>query len=383
MNRRFLPPRGRNLVLLFGVVVLALNPPARADEIQRSSFEVRLAVGSRTRIVLADAKRTALQGHVRAVDANAITLETFGGAAVRVPRDEIGTLQISTEEKRNTAKGALIGAGSAALLGAVFGAAVCGSEAQTSAYYTGSDCTRTEGALLLGGYFASGGAFWGAILGHRSRSDRWTDLPLTQASFAASSTTGAEAPLAAGPQAPAAAISPITPLKTTPLPNTGSRLFAGSRVRVLHGRQKTEGLLMDISPAAVVLGASAGTVRIARDTVEGIETWAGERRRPLKGALIGLVAGFALDFSTEPYCSASGAVDLSCSRAQSASETALGGAVVGAGIGLLVRKTTWIPVHLEGPAVEASESKEGPKVDLTPILPRGGRGAGLRLSVAW
>ena len=151
----------------------------------------------------------------------------------------------------------------------------------------------------------------------------------------------------------------------------------------MHSGQKTEGILVGLSDESLALAGSAGTIQIPRQSVAGIDTWAGERKRALKGALIGLISGVALDFTSEPYCTSGNGLPNGCSRAASATETALGGAVVGAGIGLLVKTTNWIPVSLNG--LRASEPTPGPEdlaVRLTPIIGRG-RSTGLKVQVGW
>ncbi|MEO8500254.1 MAG: hypothetical protein ABI565_05015 [Vicinamibacteria bacterium] len=368
MNRLSHSLFGRRAVAM-GLVTASLCTPVRADELRSISLGVRLALGSRTRIVLLERNTPPLVGMVRAMDKASITIETSGGATIRAPRDEIRSLQISVDRKRNTLKGALIGASVSAALGAVLGAAACDVPSSSNSSRVASpDCSRAEGAAVLGAFFIPGGAFWGGVLGHRSQADHWADVPLLRASLDVS---------AAG--AGATTEAQVAPGRST----SGSRLLVGSRVRVIHAGQKTEGTLMDISPATVTLGASVGTLSIPREAVEGIETWGGEKKRPLKGAIIGLVSGFALDFTSAPYCTLGGQVDTSCSRLASASETAIGGAAIGAVIGLLVKKTTWIPMRLSGPEVAPAKPSAAAAVELSPIVPRGGHGAGLRLRLVW
>ena len=365
------------------LVALFATPSSQAVEADRDRVSVRLAVGSRARIHLSsgDAKANAVGGKVTAVDEGSVTVETSGGTLVRVPKAEIRALQVSLEQRRRTKKGVLIGTAAMAGLGAVVGAASCGeSTAFDRSVYYATDCTRSEGALLLGALFATGGAFWGGLLGYRTRADHWIDLPLSEGGLSDASPPPVNGPPVPGPPPPVASSKVQAPEAVVGL---SPRLFAGARVRVMHSGQKTEGILVGLSDESLALAGSAGTIQIPRQSVAGIDTWAGERKRALKGALIGLISGVALDFTSEPYCTSGNGLPNGCSRAASATETALGGAVVGAGIGLLVKTTNWIPVSLNG--LRASEPTPGPEdlaVRLTPIIGRG-RSTGLKVQVGW
>jgi len=382
MNHRTRYPFVHRIAAALLVALLSV-PLSHAASNERDSVSVRLAIGSRVRMLLSsgDAKANAVIGKVTAVDEGSVTVETPGGTLVRVPKAEIRALQVSLEQRRRTKKGALIGAATMAGLGAALGAASCGeSNAFDRSVYYATDCTRGEGALMLGAIFATSGAFWGGLLGYRTRADHWIDLPVSEDALLVASPPPVDGPPVPGPPPPVS-FPRVQPPDA--LAGLSPRLFAGARVRVMHDGQKTQGILVDISDEVLTLAGSAGTIQIPRHSVAGIDTWAGERKSALKGALIGLVSGVALDFTSEPYCASGNGLPNGCSRAASAAETALGGAVVGAGIGLLVKTTTWIPVNLNG--LRAGEPNRGPDdltVRLTPIIGRG-RGTGLKLRVGW
>lgn len=104
------------------LVALFASPSSQAVETARDRVSVRLAVGSRARIHLASgyAKSSAVTGNVAAMDEESVTVETTGGARIRVPRAEIRSLQVSLEQRRRITKGALIGAATMTGLGAAW-----------------------------------------------------------------------------------------------------------------------------------------------------------------------------------------------------------------------------------------------------------------------
>lgn len=382
MNHGLRHPLIQRIAAAF-LVVLFAAPSSQAAETPRETLSVRLAVGSRARIhlVSAEPKAGAVTGRVTAIDEGSLTVETPGGALVRVPKAEIRSLEVSLEQRRRIKKGALIGAATMGAVGAVLGAVSCGeSNSHDRSFYYATECTQSDGALLLGTLFATSGAFWGGVIGSRTRTDHWVDLPVSEDALLVTSPSPANVPTVHGPPPPMASLS-VRPGDA--LAGLSPRLFAGARVRVMHHGQKTEGILVGISDEAFTLAGSAGTIQIPQSAVAGLDTWGGERKRALKGALIGLLSGVALDFTSEPYCTAGNGLPDGCSRAASATETAIGGAVIGAGIGLLVKTSIWIPVELNGlRATESATGAEELNVRLSPIIGRG-RSAGLKLQVGW
>lgn len=92
------------------LAALFAAPPSHAAGTNKESVTVRLAIGSRARMHIAsgNAKASAVMGKVTAIDEASVTVETPGGALVRVPRAEIRSLQVSLQQRRRIKKGALI-----------------------------------------------------------------------------------------------------------------------------------------------------------------------------------------------------------------------------------------------------------------------------------
>ena len=363
------------------LLTTAVVSDARGGENNQGSATMGLAIGSRARIVLAGRSASPVVGTVKAMDDASITIETSEGATIRTPRNEIQSLQVSVQ-RRNTTKGAVIGAASFAAAGVGFASVICSEFWKTTIDPTTStlSCTGSD-KFQFAALSAAAGAFGGGLAGYLIRSDRWIDLPLTTTSLPPDSlpVPGAS-PAEPGPPPP----SVTSNLRPPALSGASPQLFAGARIRIFHEGRKTEGLLVDLSETSVTLAASGGTVTIPRVAVAGIEAWGGERKQALKGALIGAVAGAALDFTSEPNCGGDRQGFEDCSRLVSASETAAGGAIIGAAFGLLIKKTTWIPVSLnQAPAPESARPPGDLTWQVSPTFNRKGHAAGLLVRLTW
>lgn len=183
---------------------------------------------------------------------------------------------------------------------------------------------------------------------------------------------GASASDALAQQPPAASPVPLT-------------LPAGSTVRVqttLAPGSWVKGVLASADSASISLvpeGASplgANQLRLPAASVARFELKTGTKRQWLIGLGIGAVAGLLgglLVEVDEVKCQYD--ADYVCSRGEALAYGALGGGVLGAGIGALVKTDRWTPVALDALASPAPRTS-----GVTPqirVLPRGGVALGL------
>jgi hypothetical protein len=99
-------------------------------------------------------------------------LSTGDQTPVRVPRQAITQLDVSTGRHGHALKGMIIGAASAAALFALIPRDQYCADLRPGEYCP----TQAE----LAGLGAIGGAAWGALIGHLIKSDRWSSVPLEQ-----------------------------------------------------------------------------------------------------------------------------------------------------------------------------------------------------------
>lgn len=357
------------IVTAFWISLAALAAPAQEANRDRPAWHV--PIGSRVRISFPGAAAGPVVGTVAAIDATSISIHTKAGTLVSVPRDQIRSFDVSLEQRRNTIKGVAIGAAVGTLAGVLAHVDDCATLGASPFGVDALFCSRSE-ALQV---FVTGGTVWGALFGYRNKGDRWSQVPLAELQLG--SATEPRVALE-GPPAPRE-FSQLRP--PAQVAATGSSVYEGSRVRVLHQGRWTEGLLVGVSQANLTLTGSQGVVTIPRNSAARVETWGGEKRQFLKGVLVGGLLGIPLDFVDAPYCVQGVGGPKDCSRAASVAETALGGAAIGAIVGALVKKTTWVPVSL-GDA-PTSDSSPAPRERTWQVAPTFDRGAGLRFRLTW
>jgi hypothetical protein len=131
-------------------------------------------------------------------------------------------------------------------------------------------------------------------------------------------------------------------------------LAIGSRVRItstaLQGRPK--GLVVALDESVVTLATDGGLpVKIPLASITALETSLGRKRNWLKGAAIGAVGGLIVGLAApvdpnDLLCGSSSYSTNFCSRGEAVATSSLGGAVLGAGIGALIRSDRWSAVTL-------------------------------------
>jgi hypothetical protein len=148
----------------------------------------------------------------------------------------------------------------------------------------------------------------------------------------------------------------------------GSPVLVGSKVRistptVVGGR--FEGIVSQMDDQSLVVLQDNHPWRVSRQAITSLEVGTGEKRRALKGLIIGAPIGaviFLVPTGIPARRSASDSVHL-------AGFGVFMGAAYGAGIGALIKSERWSPVPLE-------------RVHLS-VAPTRGRGLGLSLSVGF
>lgn len=131
-----------------------------------------LTVGSRVRLAAPAALAGRVQGLVLTMDDDALLVGTDHGPPVRVPREAITRLEVSTGRRGRALKGAAIG-------GAIGGVVFAGIPREEYCVdYVGRGETCPSRAEMVGTGVV-GGALWGLLIGHLVKTDRWSSVPLS------------------------------------------------------------------------------------------------------------------------------------------------------------------------------------------------------------
>ena len=171
--------RLKNRIAIGAVAALtALTAPtvvASAQQPQDVPLSTVVAVGTSVRVT-STAVGGKLQGIVAAVDEKLLTLSRDGGPPVTMPLTSITALDMHVGRKRNTVKGAWIGALGGALVGLLYPVDSddpgCGLNSTQGRGQLQGACSRGE-ALA---FFTVGGLADGAIIGALIKSDRWSPV---------------------------------------------------------------------------------------------------------------------------------------------------------------------------------------------------------------
>lgn len=139
---------------------------------QRASLSP-MAVGTRVRILAPAAVNGRIEGMILEMDEKSLLLMSEE-QRLRVPRESITQLEVSTGKRRRALKGLIVGAGLGTL---VYGAMGVG---------TTVDASHGEAALVGLGV----GAAWGVGIGALIKADRWSSVPLERVQFGLAPTRG-------------------------------------------------------------------------------------------------------------------------------------------------------------------------------------------------
>lgn len=343
-------------------VVLAtlLLPPGgvAAEEPPKSVSPV--AVGSKVRLLAPTTFSGRVDGMVLEMDENSLLVSKDDRTAVRVSRQAITRLDVSTGRSGHTLKGLTIGAGLLAGVGA-FGSPAAG---------------ETRGELVARNLIL--GALFGAGIGALIRSDRWNAVPLEHVLMSPPpvETLSAEGRSQAVPK-PARTPAPAEVREAGPSdrPKPSSPIAVRNRIRLLAAtvvQGQVEGTLVEMDEESLLVSRDGRTpVRVPRPAITRLEVSTGRHGQALKGMIIGAGVG-ALTYQT----TVSGGGD--CQNAVGLCTTSIGqaaavgivaGGLVGSLIGALHQTDRWSSVPLEKLRVS--------------LAPTRGRGAGLTVSVGF
>jgi hypothetical protein len=145
------------------LLLALLAPGAQAQDGEAAAAPL---VGSRIRFSAEGLSGPPVQGRILAEDGDAWTIEVDGRMPLRVQRDAIRELEVSTGRPRQWRKGLLVGAAVGAAMFAILGddTPECRDEGQC----------YTRGQMAGVGVF--GGAVWGLGIGSLVRSDQWSRI---------------------------------------------------------------------------------------------------------------------------------------------------------------------------------------------------------------
>jgi hypothetical protein len=143
------------------LLLALLAPVAQAQDGDASATPL---VGSRIRFSADGLSGPPVQGRILAEDGEAWTIEVDGKLPLRVQRDAIRELEVSTGRRRQWRKGLLVGAAVGAVMLAVVGDDTPECRDQGQCYTRGH----------MAGVGVLGGAVWGLGIGALVRSDQWS-----------------------------------------------------------------------------------------------------------------------------------------------------------------------------------------------------------------
>lgn len=156
---------------------------ARADE--RSDDQGPIVVGSRVRLRAPSILEGRIEGLVLDADDHALLVGTDHGPPLRVPRDAVARLEVSTGRRGHALQGMAIGGAAAGVMFALL------DEEEYCAEYVDPSETCPGRAEMVG-MGVVGGAAWGLLIGHLVKGHRWSQVPLerVQVSLAPARTRG-------------------------------------------------------------------------------------------------------------------------------------------------------------------------------------------------
>ena len=157
-------------------LALVLLLPAEGRPQERASGSSVITVGSRIRLRAPTLVNGQIEGIVIETDETALLVGINDRVPLRVSRQAITRLDVSTGRHRQALKGAIIGAG----IGVASYTVLLAADVESSSKDFAAGAAM--GAL--------GGGLWGAGIGALIKSDRWSAVPLDQVRIALVPTRG-------------------------------------------------------------------------------------------------------------------------------------------------------------------------------------------------
>jgi hypothetical protein len=167
----------RSTLTLAIVSTFLVASEARAAEEPGAS---PVTVGTKVRILAPTVVAGRVEGTVAEMDAKSLLISVDNGTPVRVSRQAITQLEVSTGRHRKALKGMIIGAG----IGAVVFQLNVSNNCQNSI----GSCTTSHAAAA--GVGALAGGAWGAGIGALFSGDRWSAVPLERVRVSLAPTPG-------------------------------------------------------------------------------------------------------------------------------------------------------------------------------------------------
>jgi hypothetical protein len=162
------PWHRRTSAVCIAVVLAAASGIAKADEPIDTLGPV--VVGSRVRLLAPSVVADRIEGLVLDIDDDALLVGSDHAPPVRVPRDAVARLEVSTGRRGHALQGMVIGGAASGLL---FG--VIDQQEYCAEYYDPLDKCPSRAEMVGIGVF--GGAVWGLLIGHLMKGDRWSAVP--------------------------------------------------------------------------------------------------------------------------------------------------------------------------------------------------------------
>jgi hypothetical protein len=132
-----------------------------------------ISVGSKVRLQASTVVQGPIRGTVMEMDRESLLVSTENQRPLRVSRQAITQLEVSTGRRGHARTGLIIGA----VVGAASGAVVPLNFGCTQAQIAAGDssCIVSRGTMIT--YGVLGDAGLGALIGHLIKSDRWSSVP--------------------------------------------------------------------------------------------------------------------------------------------------------------------------------------------------------------
>ncbi len=159
----------RTSALCVAALLAAVPGMAAGDE--RIDGVGPVVVGSRVRLQAPSILEGRIEGLVLDADDDVLLVGSDHGPPLRVPRDAVARLEVSTGRRGHALQGMAIGG---AVAGVMF--ALLDEEEYCAEYVDPSD--TCPGRAEMVGMGVVGGAAWGLLIGHLVKGDRWSQVPL-------------------------------------------------------------------------------------------------------------------------------------------------------------------------------------------------------------
>src|SRR5262245_47512580 len=130
-----------------------------------------VVVGSRVRLQAPSVLEGRIEGLVLDADDHVLLVGSDHGPPLRIPRDAVARLEVSTGRRGHAVQGTLIGG---AIGGLAFG--VIDEDEYCVEYYDPTETCPNRAQMI--GIGIIGGAAWGLLIGHLVKGDRWSKVPL-------------------------------------------------------------------------------------------------------------------------------------------------------------------------------------------------------------